>query len=593
MITKKLIDRNVDLTRLLCLSQAKWSSKKLLLVAVLATLGALAGCGDATFPYLTSIQVQPANPSVAAGNTQQFTATGTFSNGSTRDVSSLVTWSSSATPVATIAQSGLATTYSQGSSTISASFSGLSGPVAGSTTLTATAPVLTSVVVTDASVVVPGPHSIGTVKTAQGTTHQFFAYGIYSDGGERNITSSVTWSSAPLTIATINNAGRATGVSPGSAVITATDPTTSLSGTATLNVTNATISAIVVSPVVQTIAPLTRLSFTALGEFSDGTTQDVTADASWSSSNPAAATVSNSTPNGIATGVAAGTTVIQAALGGVSGTSPLTVSSASLTSIALTPASSGVAIGSTLLLKAVGTFSDGTTQPINSTSAWTVTPSDGSIATVDQTGLVTGVAAGTATVKAKVGTVTQTATLNVQNLSSLAITPTAVSVAQGTATEFVAIATLADGTTQDVSSSVTWTSGPSSIATISNAHGSAGWATGIAPGTATITAAFNGQYASSPLTVTNATLSTIAITPAAAQNIALGTSQQYKATATFSDSTTQDLSNQVTWTSSVPAVAVVNGTGLATSTGVGTTTVTAAGNINGTTATAQTALTVH
>jgi uncharacterized protein YjdB len=76
--------------------------KNLLLVAVLAFVSVIAGCGDASLPYLTSIAVLPANPSVAAGLTQQFTATGTFSNKTTEDLTALVTWSSSNLPVATI-----------------------------------------------------------------------------------------------------------------------------------------------------------------------------------------------------------------------------------------------------------------------------------------------------------------------------------------------------------------------------------------------------------------------------------------------------------------------------------------------------------
>ena len=339
--------------------------KKLLLLVVLVSLGGFIGCGEAKFPYLVSIQVSPGTPSVAAGITQQFTAQGTFSNGNTKDLTSLVTWSSSTPYVASIAGGGLATTYSIGSSTITASFTQPSGTVTGTSALAVAAPTLVSVVVTDSSVVVPGSNSLGTVKTAAGTSHQFLAYGIYTDGGERNITSSVTWSSSPIKVATINNAGRAAGITAGAATITATDPTTSLAGSTTLDVTNATVTAIVVSPVVQTIAPLTRLNFTALGVFNDGTTQNITADSNWSSSDTAAATVTNSAPSGVATGVASGSTTITAALGGMSGSTGLTVSSASLTSIALTPAASGVAIGSTLPLNAVGTFSDGTKQPIN------------------------------------------------------------------------------------------------------------------------------------------------------------------------------------------------------------------------------------
>lgn len=575
--------------------------KKLLLFAVLAALGSLVGCSDAQFPYLTAIQVNPGTPSVAAGRTQQFTAVGTFSNSQTRDLTSLVKWSSSAAPVSTINSAGLAQSYSQGASTITASFtSPAAGTVTGTATFNVTAPALVAIVVTDATAVIPGPNSLKTTSIAKGTGHQYLAYGIYSDGGERNITNSVTWSSAPLTVATITNAGRATSVNAGTATITATDPTTSLSGSSALVVTNATIASIVVYPRAgQTIAPLTRQPFGALGQFSDGSTQDITADSNWASTNAAAATVSNATPKGVATGVAAGTTVLQASFGGTIGQALLTVSSASLTSIKLTPAPAtgatgvGVAVGSTLLLTSVGTFSDGTTQNINLATAWSVTPSNGSFATVDQTGLVTGVAAGSATVTAKFGTITTNAVINVQAVKSIAagpatpiVSPSTLSIAQGTASQFIATATLADGTTQDISNSATWVaisppavSGTPPVATISDSLGSSGWVTGGTPGTAIIATVFGGQAGLSGVTVTNATLKTLAITPTGNVHVVFGGTQQYQATGTFSDSTTQNLTNQVTWISSVPGVAYINLTGLATNTGPGTTNVTATSNI--------------
>jgi hypothetical protein len=575
--------------------------KKLLLFAVLAALGSLVGCSDAQFPYLTAIQVNPGTPSVAAGRTQQFTAVGTFSNSQTRDLTSLVKWSSSAAPVSTINSAGLAQSYSQGSSVITATFTGpAAGTVTGTVTFNVTAPALVAVVVTDATAVIPGPSSLKTTSIAKGTGHQYLAYGIYSDGGERNITNSVTWASAPVTVATITNTGRATSIAAGTATITATDPTTSLSGSSALVVTNATIASIVVYPRAgQTIAPLTRQPFGALGQFSDGTTQDITADSNWASTNVAAATVSNVTPKGVATGVAAGTTVLQASFGGTIGQALLTVSSASLTSIKLTPAPAtgatgvGVAVGSTLLLTSVGTFSDGTTQNINLATAWSVTPSNGSFATVDQTGLVTGVAAGSATVTAKFGTITTNAVINVQAVKSIAagaatpiVSPSTLSIAQGTASQFIATATLADGTTQDISNSATWVaisppavSGTPPVATISDSLGSSGWVTGGTPGTAIIAAVFGGQAGLSGVTVTNATLKTLAITPTGNVHVVFGGTQQYQATGTFSDSTTQNLTNQVTWISSVPGVAYINLTGLATNTGPGTTNVTATSNI--------------
>jgi hypothetical protein len=86
-------------------------------------------------PTLTSIAVTPANPTIQTGATQQFTATGIYSDGSTQNITSQVTWASSTT-VATINGSGLATAgASAGSTTISATLSGTVVP-AGSTTLT-------------------------------------------------------------------------------------------------------------------------------------------------------------------------------------------------------------------------------------------------------------------------------------------------------------------------------------------------------------------------------------------------------------------------------------------------------------------------
>ena len=83
-------------------------------------------------PTLKSIAVTPANFNIMIGATQQFTATGTYSDGSTQNLTSQATWASSSPGVATINTSGLATGVSTGTTTISATLLG----VVGSTTLT-------------------------------------------------------------------------------------------------------------------------------------------------------------------------------------------------------------------------------------------------------------------------------------------------------------------------------------------------------------------------------------------------------------------------------------------------------------------------
>src|SRR5579863_1491505 len=110
-----------------------------LLTAILLTFMLACGGGSQSSsagPTLTSLQITPATQSVAAGNTQQFTATGTFSDNSTQDLSSTATWSSSSTAVATINSSGLATTITTGMTTITAT----SGSVNGSTALNVNSP---------------------------------------------------------------------------------------------------------------------------------------------------------------------------------------------------------------------------------------------------------------------------------------------------------------------------------------------------------------------------------------------------------------------------------------------------------------------
>jgi hypothetical protein len=62
----------------------------------------LAGCGGGDSPYLTRISVSPNHSSVLLGQSQQFTATGLYSDGTTQNLTPQVTWNSSAQAVATI-----------------------------------------------------------------------------------------------------------------------------------------------------------------------------------------------------------------------------------------------------------------------------------------------------------------------------------------------------------------------------------------------------------------------------------------------------------------------------------------------------------
>ena len=129
-------------------------------------------------PILTLIAVTPDNPTIQTGTTQQFAAEGTYSDNSKQIITNLVTWESS-NAAAAISGTGLATGVSAGSTTISATLSGVTrSTVTGSTVLTvqaspAPAPlVITTTSLPDATVNVPyyaPPSSLATLKASGGT----------------------------------------------------------------------------------------------------------------------------------------------------------------------------------------------------------------------------------------------------------------------------------------------------------------------------------------------------------------------------------------------------------------------------------------
>ena len=156
---------------------------------------------------VVSIAVTPASPSVPKGETEPFTATGTFSDHSTEDITGQVTWASATTTVATITAAGLATGVGTGTSNITGTLDGMNG----TTVLTGSPAVLKSIAVTPANPSVP-----------KGETEPFTATGTFSDQSTQDITGQVTWASGTPSVATVNATGLATGLTTGTSTISAT-----------------------------------------------------------------------------------------------------------------------------------------------------------------------------------------------------------------------------------------------------------------------------------------------------------------------------------------------------------------------------------
>jgi hypothetical protein len=268
-------------------------------------------------------------------------------------------------------------------------------------------------------------------------------------------------------------------------------------------------------------------------------------------------------------------------------------------SILVTPVTASVPVTGNQQFKAVATYGDGTSIDVTASSAWSSgTPVNASVNATS--GLATGNVAGTSSViTATFDSLSGSGTLTVTYATSVSfvVTPKLASIPVTGTQQYTAIETFSDATTQDRTAASTWTAvdlvpvSTTPVATIDNTLGSLtrGRATGVNPGTSTITAAY-GVYTGTVgladreavLTVTTATSESFKVTPATASILVDGT-QQYTAIETFSDTTTQDRTAASTWTAvdlSGSGVATISNTsptiGVATGNAAGTSTITAA-----------------
>lgn len=133
---------------------------------------------------------------------------------------------------------------------------------------------------------------------------------------------------------------------------------------------------------------------------------------------------------------------------------------------------------------------------------------------------------------------------------AFAVTPATASIPTGSSQPFTATVTYANGTTENVTADATWVSDTPSVADFLTTPAVA---TGVTGGIADITATFGSQSGTATLTVNDAVLESITVTPATA-SIPTGSSQQFTAMAAYSFGPDVDVTETATWTSAnVPA----------------------------------------
>jgi trimeric autotransporter adhesin len=532
------------------------------------------------------IDVTPATGSVIKGRTLQLQATLVFSDNSTQNVTAQATWSSNATSFATVSNTpgnkGLVSGVMDREApvAISAAFQNVNGQ----SFITVTPPVPVSIEVEPATLSLP-----------LGSTQQLVATAILTDDSTQDVTEQASWqSSAPGVVAVSNTAGtkgEVTALAQSGTPATITATLQDLTATAQVTVTAAVLAEIQVTPVdPQVPAGLTQ-QLTATGIYTDNSSQNLTATAQWSSSDATVATVGNDAGDkGLVTGVAASETpaTITAAVGGVSGTTEVTVTSGVVQQIDVQPATASLPrFGFKQRYTATGRLSDGGTIDLSSQVTWSKSAAD-NVVTISNSGSERGVAtsgntAGTSQITATLGGVTSApATLTVTNAALQSIEmqtdddpepETTLTLGLGRTFDVRAVGvftTTSGGATttsrQDITDSVTWSScvagfppctEADSVATVSNATGTKGRIVTQSPGSANIGAriTINDGTTSTTrtgaiaLTVTDATLVSLDVSPSS-RTLPRLFETPFTATGTFTDGSTADVTAQVTWVTS-------------------------------------------
>jgi hypothetical protein len=387
--------------------------------------------------------------------------------------------------------------------------------------------------------------SPGTATAAAGTQVQFSATGVYTgtkgSQNDKNVTSSVTWTSSSQAVATIDASGMATAVAAGTATITATANGFPglVSGSATITVTGSStgggggsaqgdIVSITVTPGAQTVAsPGQTSQFIAIGTTASKATVSLTNQVVWSTSSPQIATVGAS--SGLAKAVGQGADTITALYTNsdatvVTGTATFTVTGGTteqFTAVTITPTSEALsATGQTGQFIALATSgSTGLLEDVTNSVQLEWSSSIPSVATVSTSGLATGASPGTSTISALLtnpdgskvsgtATVVVSAETAVEPLLSLTIIPSSITVGNLQDTgQFLAIGTFSTiPYVRDLTNSVTWiSSSPSVFPVNTNTAGSAGNTAGIVSAFGTGGATIIAEATSSDQTIQTAT----------------------------------------------------------------------------------------
>ena len=493
------------------------------------------------------IKIEPFRASIIIGAQQAYSAVAIMSDNSEVDITSAVAWSSSAEAIAKLDNNGVATGLSLGDSQISAQL------IYAGNTYTSDNALLTVKNGIDNIQITPNNRSI-----IEGTQLQFKATAILTDFSAVDITNDVLWGVADSSIVSIEQTGLASAIKEGSTVITIKLKYEGVdyNDSESIHVTPApiTIEDLSITPGTNNALVGELVQLTATVILSNGNSQDVSFDASWSAEDESIAAMHNN--SGLVFSLAEGHTQINASIvfEGTTYTATASFAVASLPlnpHITVEPTYPKMATGSSKQMRSFVTTADGTRYETTNISRWSVI--DNSIARISATGLVTSILVGDTNINAAIENSSRSVHLVVvdpdSGVSLVKFTPSKASLLIDDELQFTATAILNDGTEMDVTADSSWKSFGPSIADFINLDG---LLTALGMGTVTT----EGKYTlSSPswlgrsdITVKDPLLTIIELQVEPDDSLLyLNTSRQYQAYARMSDGSSINITNNAAW----------------------------------------------
>ncbi len=264
------------------------------------------------------------------------------------------------------------------------------------------------------------------------------------------------------------------------------------------------IAEVRISPVAPTVPLYTTLQLNAVAIYVDGSSQDITGTAAWSSSDVSVATMSTQEP-GLLETEAEGQVTITARLNGKDGATVVSVGSPQLISIVLSDDSIALALGESARVTAEGHYAGDVNRDITQEVTWV--SGNQSIATVSTTppeaGRISTVSQGSTMVTASLNGLTESVQVSVSGaaLAMVNVEPSSETITQGATLQLSALATYTDGSEIDVTTDATWASDNEAVIAVGNEAPNFGRVAGVSSGFGTISALIAGFTGTSLITV--------------------------------------------------------------------------------------------